>query len=99
MASNRSHYERLCARQDDISRMSLSDLHYRIGKAVEDRPGVLNAPDGTSNTNVRHFERMEVSTLPTMGRLQDIADQAREEMGEARWQELQAEWPKEEEYL
>jgi hypothetical protein len=99
MASNRSHYERLCARQDDISRMSLSDLHYRIGKAVEDRPGILHIHERTSDTNTRALEGMAISALPTMGRLQDIADQAREEMGEERWQELQAEWPKEEEYL
>lgn len=75
---------------------SIADLHYRLGKAVEDRPGVLHITGGPKhNTDKRLFDGAYLDCHPNMdcaNRLQEFAAEARERMGEARWAELNAEW-------
>jgi|TARA_R100000479_G_scaffold176487_1_gene131366 hypothetical protein len=74
---------------------SLSDLHYALGKALEDRPGVLITDQHKRDTDARPLEGLSIDCRVNMGcadRLQAFAAERREELGEERWQQLQAEW-------
>lgn len=72
---------------------ALADLHYRLGRMVEDVPGKVFIHDRATDTNKRHFEGLHISCQVTStDRLTDFANEARERMGEERWQELQKEW-------
>jgi hypothetical protein len=95
----------LCIREDQarrhvrarekLRRMSVSELHHRLGRALEDRPGVLLTRDKTFDTNKRCFDGLSLDCRVDTecgDRLQAFAAEAREEMGETRWQQLQAEW-------
>lgn len=77
---------------------SLSDLHHRLGKLVEYRPGAIARPQVESTTtwdsNARPFEglALDVCVRPLSGFGEQMIATARDEMGEARWAELNAEW-------
>ena len=77
---------------------SLSELHYRLGKMVESRPGRVARTEpeaGAYDSNERAFETIPMVRavdMATAERLSRKAAEFRAEIGEDRWQQLQREW-------
>lgn len=73
----------------------ITELQYRLGKLIENRPGVLLTTDHRFGTNLRPWEGLSLDCRPNMDcadRLQAFAAEARERMGAERWAELEKEW-------
>jgi len=76
---------------------SVSDLHYQLGKLVEDRPGQSDRRDGSGrahNTNDRCFEDIEPApcvNFSALDRMEPHIASLRDGDPE-RWAELQREW-------
>lgn len=85
--------------QRSIKTDGFSETLYRLGKMVEDRPGVLHTRYGPKhNTDERPFEGLSLNCRPNMdcaNRLQEFAAEARERMGPRKWRELNKEWESE----
>lgn len=74
---------------------SVVELHHKLGKALEHRPGVLFTGDHKFNVDDRPWEGLSLDARPNLDcadRLQEFAAQRRAEMGEERWAELDGEW-------
>lgn len=76
---------------------SISDLHYRLGKLVEHKPGSLTRSDGggTYDTNRRYFREIEPVYGVDLSTTERLAEAGREHLASLspeRREQLQREW-------
>ena len=72
---------------------SFADLHERLGESVARLPvDALPRDRPTFGCSFRDIPPVPYVDMSAVDRLQDIAADAREEMGLERWNQLQAEW-------
>lgn len=71
---------------------AISDLHYKLGRAVEDAPGSLRIHEQTMDTSKRHFDGLALDVLPRPTPSLDALIEEERKQNPAFDRECQAEW-------